>query len=197
MMKRPRSPIGALTAWQGLFDRANLRKGERVLVHGGSGAVGVFAIQLARRTGAHVVTTVSARNFDFPAQLGADEMIDYRTQLFEESSGQVDVVFDTVGGETLKRSWSLLKPGGRMVTIAANSEGTKDERIEKAFLIVEPSAAQLTEISRLLDARELKCFVDVVVPLNKASDAYCGRLEERKGRGKIVLSMENQPACRV
>jgi NADPH:quinone reductase-like Zn-dependent oxidoreductase len=84
-----------------------------------------------------------------------------------------------------------------MITIAANSEGTKDQRVEKAFFIVEPSTAQLAEISRLFDASELRCVVDAVVPLNKASDAYCGRLEERKGRGKIVLSMENQPACRV
>jgi Zinc-binding dehydrogenase len=83
----------------------------------------------------------------------------------------VDIVFDTVGGETLKRSWSLLKPRGRMVTIAAESEGTKDERIEKAFFIVEPNQKELTEISRLLDSGELQCFVDAVVPFVRASDA--------------------------
>jgi len=112
-------PIGALTAWQGLFDRAKLQCGDRVLIHGGSGGVGVFAIQLARRAGAHVITTAPSRNFDFLSHLGADEMIDYRSGRFEESAHEVDVVFDTVGGETLKRSWRLLKPGGRMVTIAA------------------------------------------------------------------------------
>ena len=113
-------PSAALTAWQGLFERARRHAGERMLIHGGSGAVGVFAIQLARRAGAYVVTTASARNFDFLSQLGANEVIDDRTERFEDNVRDVDVVFDTVGGELLKRSWSLLKPLGRMVTIAAD-----------------------------------------------------------------------------
>ena len=182
-------PIGALTAWQGLFDRAKIRSGERVLVHGGAGAVGVFAIQLARRAGAHLITTGSPRNFDFLAELGADEILDYHTQNFENGLGQVDVVFDLVGGDTLKRSWGLLKPDGRMVTIAANSEGTKDHRVEKAFFIVEPSQLQLTDIARLLDSGELQCFVDTIVPVAKASQAYSGKLTTRTGRGKVVLSV--------
>jgi NADPH:quinone reductase-like Zn-dependent oxidoreductase len=184
-------PIGALTAWQGLFERAKLQAGERILIHGGSGSVGVFAIQLARRAGAHVITTASARNFDFLSQLGADEVIDYRTDRFEDRARDIDVVFDAVGGETLKRSWSLLKPRGRVVTIAADSEGTKDERIEKAFFIVEPNQKELTEISRLLDSGDLQCFVDAVVPFDRASDAYCGTIKERRGRGKLVLSIVN------
>jgi NADPH:quinone reductase-like Zn-dependent oxidoreductase len=97
-----------------------------------------------------VITTASSRNFDFLSQLGANEVIDYRLDRFEDRARDLDVVFDAVGGETLKRSWSLLKPQGRMVTIAADSEGTKDERIEKAFFIVEPNQKELTEISRLL-----------------------------------------------
>ena len=181
-------PIGALTAWQGLFDRAKLRSGERVLIHGGAGAVGVFAIQLSRRVGAHVVTTASPRNFDFLSKLGANDLLDYH-QRFEEGLDQFDVVFDLVGGDTLERSWSLLKPDGRMVTIAAKSEGTKDDRIEKAFFIVEPNHQQLTEISHLLDAGELLCFVDTVVPFANASEAYAGKLTPRKGRGKVVLSV--------
>jgi NADPH:quinone reductase-like Zn-dependent oxidoreductase len=172
-----------------LLERAKLEAGERILIHGGSEAAGVFAIQLARRAGAHVITTASARNFDFLSQLGANEVIDYRTERFEDSARDVDVVFDTVGGETLKRSWSLLKPQGRAVTIAADSEGTKDERIEKAFFIVEPNQKELAEISRLLDTGELQCFVDAVVPFDGASDAYCGIIEERRGRGKMVLSI--------
>lgn len=184
-------PIGALTAWQGLFDRAKLRAGERILVHGGSGGVGIFAIQLARRSGAHVISTASAGNLDFLSKLGADEVIDYRSGRSEEIAHGMDVVFDTVGGETLQRSWSLLKPGGRLVTIAADNEGTKDPRREAAFFIVESNQKQLTEISRLLDAGELQCFVDAVVPLAKASDAYGGSVKKRQGRGKIVLSMAN------
>ena len=184
-------PIGALTAWQGLVDRAKLQATERILIHGGSGAVGVFAIQIARRAGAHVITTASARNFDFLAKLGANEVIDYRTHRFEEKVQPVDVVFDSIGGETLNRSWSLLKPNGRMVTIASASEGNKDERIEKAFFIVEPNRKHLSEIALLFGAGLLQCFVDAVVPLAKASDAYSGSIPERRGRGKVVLSIVN------
>lgn len=183
-------PIGALTAWQGLFDRAKLRAGERILIHGGSGSVGVFAVQLARRAGAHVAATASQRNFSLLSQLGADELIDYGSERFEERVRDLDVIFDTVGGETLRRSWGLLKPGsGRMVTIAASSEGTRDARTEKAFFIVEPNREQLTEIARLLDAGELQCFVDAVVPFANAADAYFGTIAGRSGRGKSVLSI--------
>ena len=183
-------PIGALTAWQGWFERARLQAGERVLIHGGAGAVGIFAVQLAKRAGAHVLTTASARNFSFLASLGADECIDYRTGRFEETVREVDVVFDGVGGETLRRSWGVLKPGsGRLVTIAADSEGTKDARIEKAFFIVEPKAPQLAEIARLLDAGELHCCVDAVVPFASAADAYLGAFAGRLGRGKMVLAV--------
>jgi NADPH:quinone reductase-like Zn-dependent oxidoreductase len=182
-------PISALTAQQGLFDHAKLRSGERVLIHGGSGAVGIFAIQLARRAGAHVITTGSSRNLDLLRELGAQEVIDYRTDRFEQRAGKVDVVFDAVGGDTLARSWDLLTSGGRAVTIAANSEGTNDERIKKAFFIVTPNRDQLKEIADLLNKKELRCFVDGAVPLEKASEAYCGKASERKGRGKTVLSL--------
>ena len=182
-------PIGALTAWQGLFARAKLRRGERILVHGGSGAVGLFAIQLARRAGAHVITTASARNFELLSQLGADQMIDYTQERFEEHTRDIDVVFDTVGGETLKRSWDLLKPTGRMVTIAADSERTKEPRTEQAFFIVEPDSRQLAEISRLLDSGEVRCFVDAVVPMARAAEAYSRRIEGRRGYGKVVISV--------
>ena len=182
-------PIGALTAWQGLIDRAKLQPGERILCHGGSGAVGVFAIQLARRIGAHVITTASARNFDFLTQLGAAECIDYHTDRFEEKVGNVDVIFDAVGGETLKRSWDLLKPGGRLVTIAADSEGTNDKRIEKAFFIVETNSKQLADVAALIDQGELQAVVDAIVPLENAAEAYGGKIRNRKGRGKVVLTV--------
>jgi NADPH:quinone reductase-like Zn-dependent oxidoreductase len=182
-------PIGALTAWQGLFDRAKLKSGERVLVHGGSGAVGLFAIQLAKRAGARIATTASARNFGLLSRLGVEELTDYRTERFEDRVRPVDVVFDAVGGETLKRSWDLLKPAGRMVTIAADSERNADHRTEEAFFIVEPNQEQLAEIARLLDAAEIEPFVDCVVPFSEASEAYFGRIEGRRGYGKVVLSL--------
>src|SRR5262245_57956580 len=114
--------------WQGLFDRANLQPGETVLVHGGAGGVGVYAIQLAQLHGARVIATASAKNRDFVEDLGAGQVIDYTTSRFEELVHAVDVVFDAVGGETLDRSWSVLGDGGRLVTIAATAEQSTDLR---------------------------------------------------------------------
>jgi NADPH:quinone reductase-like Zn-dependent oxidoreductase len=182
-------PIGALTAWQGLFDRSKLRRGERVLIHGGSGAVGVFAIQLARRAGAHVITTASARNTEFLERIGANKVIDYKSARFEDRVREVDVVFDGVGGAALQRSWQVLKPAGRLVTIAADSEGTHDERTKAAFFIVEMNRQQLTELASLLDRGELKSFVDGIVPFSEASAAYLGAAERKSGRGKLVIAV--------
>jgi NADPH:quinone reductase-like Zn-dependent oxidoreductase len=179
-------PIGALTAWQGLFDRAKLQPGERVLVHGGAGAVGIFAVQLAKLHGARVMATASARDFDFVASLGAEQVIDYGASRFEEAAREVDVVFDTVGGETLQRSWGVLKTSGRMVTIAASEETAADERVKKAFFIVEPNQKQLAEIAGLLDARRLQTFVAGTVPLSKAAEAYSGSIR-RRFAGKLVV----------
>ena len=145
------TPISALTAWHGLVERAGLAAGERVLIHGAAGGVGTFAVQLACWRGARVTGTASAANLDFVRSLGADEVIDYRAERFEDVVRDVDVVFDTVGGETLERSWGVLKPGGRLVTVAASGERTTDERIRAAYFIVEPSRAQLMEIARLID----------------------------------------------
>jgi NADPH:quinone reductase-like Zn-dependent oxidoreductase len=181
-------PISALTAWQGLFDRGGLESGQRVLIHGGSGGVGVFAVQLAHWRGAHVIATASARNLDFVREIGADEVIEYKITRFEEVVRDVDVVFDSVGGETLERSWRVLNPGGRAVTIAAQSEATKDARTRAAFFIVEPNRAQLSEIARLLDGGTLQSFVEAVFPLDDARQAYARAL--RGGmRGKIVLQV--------
>jgi NADPH:quinone reductase-like Zn-dependent oxidoreductase len=185
-------PIGALTAWQGLFERARLQAGERVLVHGGAGAVGVFAIQLARLHGAHVITTASARNHAFVSQLGADQVIDYRAVRFEESVRDMDVVFDTVGGDTLRRSWGVLKPGGRMITIAADSETSTDERVKQAFFLVEPNQTQLTQIGDQLEKGDLQPVVDAVLPLTRASEAYTGEVRQRRGCGKLVVAVAAQ-----
>jgi NADPH:quinone reductase-like Zn-dependent oxidoreductase len=178
-------PIGALTAWQGLFDRAGLRAGERVLVHGGAGGVGVFAVQLARWRGARVTATASAANRDFVRGLGADEVIDYRAERFEDRARGVDVVFDTVGGETLERSWGVLGPGGRLVTVAASGEGATDERTRKAFFIVEPSRAQLEEVARLIDGGAVRQVVGAVFPFRETRQAY----RHKPARGKVVLQV--------
>ena len=180
-------PIGALTAWQGLMDHARLKPGERILIHGGAGAVGVFAIQLARNLGAQIISTTSIRTLDFVAHLGAHQVIDYKGNAFEEKVHDVDVVFDCVGGETLQRSWSVLRPGGRMITIAASAEATDDQRTKDAFFIVEPIQQQLVEVGRSLDEGKLRVFVDMEIPLSDAPAAYNQKLVRRLGYGKTVV----------
>ena len=165
-------PISALTAWQGLLDRARVQAGDRVLVHGGAGAVGAYAVQLARLHGARVIATASAGDAAFVREMGAEQVIDYRASRFEQCVSDMDVVFDTVGGETLKRSWSVLKPQGRMITIASAEENAADPQSKEAFFIVEPSRKQLTLIANLLDTAELATVVDSVVPLSRAPEAY-------------------------
>lgn len=184
-------PISALTAWQGLIERGELRPGQRVLIHGASGGVGVFAVQLARDWGAYVVASAAARNRDFVIQLGANEVIDYTSQRFDELTSDIDIVFDGVGGDTFERSFRVIKPGGRVVTIAASEEAAAatDERRKNAFFIVKPNQKQLVEVSNLIDAGKLKPFVDAVVPLSDAAAAYDGSLKNRQGRGKIVVEI--------
>jgi NADPH:quinone reductase-like Zn-dependent oxidoreductase len=184
-------PIGALTAWQGLLERAKIQPGERVLIHGAAGAVGIFAVQLAHLRGSHVIGSASSANLELIAKLGADEVIDYRASRFEDRTQKVDVVFDGVGGETLARSWSMLKPGGRMVTIAAGGNAG-DQRSQDAFFIVEPNQKQLTEVAKLLDSGELKTFVGAMVPLAEASSAYSGAVPNKRGSGKMVIVINDQ-----
>jgi NADPH:quinone reductase-like Zn-dependent oxidoreductase len=183
-------PISALTAWQGLVERARVREGETVLIHGGAGGVGSFAVQLAKLGRAHVITTASERNRSFLMQLGADDVIDYHAQNFAKLVSKVDVVFDTVGGETLARSWDLLAPGGRMVSVSSNSENVDDERTKKAFFIVEPNGDQLTKIAELLDQGRLHVVVDAILPCTQADRAYTGNVVPRLGRGKVVILAE-------
>ena len=179
-------PIAALTAWEGLYSRAALRSGDRVLIHGGAGAVGTFAVQLARLRGAYVIATASAANRSFVEELGADEVIDYQATRFESIARDMDVVFDVIGGETLARSWGLLKPNGRMVTIASSGESSSEARVKNAFFIVAPNADQLAELARMVVSGELRAVIDAVVPMPRSADAYAGRFPGQ-GRGKIVV----------
>ena len=180
-MEAAAAPIGLLTAWQGLHSQVKLQSGERILIHGGAGAVGLFAVQLAKLQGAYVIATSSQANIVFVNRLGADEVIDYRARRFEEV-GPVDVIFDTVGGETLDRSWGVLKPGGRLVTIAAEAESSTDERIKKAFFIVEQNGQQLASLGKLFDSGNLKASIKAEVPLEKADAAYSGSVTGHPGK---------------
>jgi len=184
-------PIGLLTAWQGLGLRAKLQKGERALIHGGAGAVGLFAVQLAKSQGAHVIATSSKANLDFVRQLGANEVIDYRERRFEEA-GAFDVIFDTVGGETLDRSWGLLKNGGRLVTIAANAESSTDPRAKSAFFIVEQDGEQLAALAKLFDSGKLKAFVKAELPMEEADHAYSGSITGKPGK-LVIRTREYRP----
>jgi NADPH:quinone reductase-like Zn-dependent oxidoreductase len=179
------TPISALTAWQGLIERARLCTGERVLVHGAAGAVGAFAVQIARWRGAHVIGTASAHNLDYVRDIGAEQVIDYGAERFEDAVREADVVFDTVGGEILARSWGVLKPGGRMITIAASGEQTSDPKVRDAFFIVEPNALQLAVLASLIDGGEIRPEVGAIFPLNQARQAY----EHEPSRGKVALEV--------
>jgi NADPH:quinone reductase-like Zn-dependent oxidoreductase len=188
-------PISALTAWQGLIERARLQPGERVLVHGGAGAVGAYAIQIARLHGARVIATASASSTAFVERLGAQQVIDRSTR-FESALAPVDIVFDTVGGDVLQRSWTIIKPRGRVVTIPASEENSSDPRVRDAFFVVEPNAWQLSLIAGLLESRQLRPCVDAVIPLSQAPDAYAGKVL-RQHRGKVVVTVSNSTLRRM
>ena len=183
-------PLAGLTAWQGLFDHGHLQAGQTVLIHGGSGGVGHFAIQFAKVTGAWVLTTVSAQNIDFVSELGADRAIDYRSQRFEEIARDVDLVLDLVGGETQERSWSVLKPGGILVTALGepSQEKAAQHGVRGIGFRAQPNPAQLIEIGRLIDAEKVRPVVSATYPLAEARYAH-EQLERGHVRGKIVLGI--------
>lgn len=182
-------PISALTAWQGLFDRAMLKAGERVLIHGGAGAVGAYVVQFAKQHGAEVVATASASNLEFVKSLGAHTVLDYKTASFE-TLPPVDVIYDAAGGDALIKSLPLLKSGGRAITVASNHEGSDDERIKKAFFIVEPNQKQLIDIGALIDQGKILPFVGAEVSLSQAPAAYTGQVPRPARRGKIVVVID-------
>lgn len=182
-------PLTALTAWQALFERASLVAGQTVLIHGAAGGVGVFAVQLAHWAGAHVIATASASNRDFLHELGANEVIDYTTTRFEDGVHDVDLVFDTVGGDTFQRSWQVIKPGGVLVTIVSpppSSENANARGIRLFWFIVEPNRDELIQIGALIDAGHLRPIIDTVVPLSQARQAF-EQGARGHSRGKIVL----------
>ena len=181
-------PLSALTAWQALFDQGDLARGQHVLVHGGAGGVGSFAVQLARWRGARVTATSSARDAGLVRELGADVVIDYRTQRFEDILADMDFVFDTVGGETWERSWDVLGPRGRLVSVAVPRppEHKTDNGRRAIWFIVKQDREQLREIGRLIDAGQLRPIVSAELPLARGQEAY-GPKGHRSGPGKVVL----------
>ncbi len=196
LVRRPRTlnhvesasiPLAALSAWQGLFDHGALKAGERVMIHGATGGVGQFATQLARRTGAEVIATTSAANLARARQLGAGEVVDHATTSLEEAIEPVDLVFDTAGGARLAASPRMLKPGGRLVSVAEEPPPADTERrIEPIYFVVEPKRDQLLELSAAAEAGELRSEVDSVFELEDARAAFERSLASDK-RGKVVI----------
>lgn len=183
-------PLTALTAWQALFDTAKLEAGQTVLIHGGSGGVGTMAVQLAKWKGARVIATASAENQDYLKELGVDVAVDYKAQKFEDVARDVDVVLDTVGGETRERSWGAMKKGGILVSIVGPVSGERAEAagVRGANILVRPDGAQLAEIGRLMEEGKVKAVVSAELPLSEAQKAH-EMIETRHTRGKIVLKV--------
>jgi len=187
-------PLSALTAWQALFDQAHLAAGQTVLIQGAAGGVGVFAVQLAHWAGAQIIATASAHNRDFLRELGANEVIDYTTTRFEEVVQSVDIVFDTVGGDTLAHSWQVVKPGGMLVSVVSpppSADAIKGHDVRFAWFVVQPNREQLVQIGALIDAGRIRPIIDTVFPLAQARQAY---EQGAKGhtRGKIVLRVVDE-----
>jgi NADPH:quinone reductase-like Zn-dependent oxidoreductase len=183
-------PLAASTAWQALIDTAKLEAGQTVLIHGGSGGVGAFAVQIAKARGAKVIATASAANQEFLRQLGADVAIDYASQKFEDLAKDVDVVLDTVGGETQKRSITVLKKGGILVSIVGGPDRAAFEAagVRGVGILVRPDADTLEELTKLIEAGQLKVFVSQTFPLSEAAKAH-EQIATKHTRGKIVLKI--------
>lgn len=182
-------PLAALTAWQSLYDFANITAGERVLIHAGAGGVGSFAIQLAKLRGAHVITTASSRNVEFVRALGADEVIDYTQQDFS-ALRDIDVVFDTMGGEIQQQSWQVLKPNGRLVSIVSAPDSAMAEKyqVTPLFCFVKPSSTQLAALAALFDTGKLRVEIERSYPLSEIVHAH-EHSESGRTRGKIVIDI--------
>lgn len=187
-------PIVGLTAWQALVDTAKLSAGQTVLIHGGSGGVGSFAIQIAKARGAKVIATASTANQDLLKELGADTAVDYTKQKFEDIAKDVDVVLDSIGKDTLARSYGVVKKGGFIVSLVARPNQTELDKhgIHGAALSVEPNSDELAEIGRLIDEEKIRVIVSQTFPLSEAMKAQ-EQVATGHTRGKIVLKIADEP----
>ncbi|NKJ09059.1 NADP-dependent oxidoreductase [Rhizobium sp. SG741] len=207
-------PLVALTAWQALVDRANLKKGQKILIHAGSGGVGAIAIQLAKHIGATVATTTSTANVDLVGSLGADVVVDYKKDDFENVLQGYDVVLNSLGKDTLEKSLRVLKPGGKLISISgppdpefARESGSgwllrqamrllsfsirrksKRHRVSYSFLFMKPSSGQLEQIASLIEAGAIRPVVDRVFPFEKTNEALA-YVETGRARGKVVIAV--------
>lgn len=188
------APSVALTAWQAIVDTANIQSGQSVLIHGASGGVGMFAVPFAKIRGAKAYATASTANQDFLKQLGADIAIDYKTQKFEDIAKDVDVVIDGVGGETLARSYPIVKKGGIVVSLTDRVDPAQLAKygVRGTSLIVQNNGDELAQIGKLIDEGKIKVMVSETFPLADANKAQA-KADLGHTRGKIVLKVRDEP----
>ena len=186
------TPVSALAAWRSLFDLGHLQSGQRILIHGGSGGVGHFAVQLAKWKGAYIIATASTKNEELLRKLRADETIDYTSQNFEDVVHNVDVVLDTIGGETQERSWRVLKKGGALISLVRPPSDQKARQFGARGIMcsVQPDGAQLSKIAKLIDSAKLKPIIDRILPLSEARRAH-ELSQDGHIRGKLVLRVKD------
>ena len=199
VVRKPRSidhihaagvPHASLTAWTALIGVGNLSAGQTVLIHGAAGGVGHMAVQIAKGRGARVIGTASGFNQDFLLGLGVDEFVDYTTTRFEDVAQGVDLVFDTIGGDTQERSWSTLKPGGMLVSVVQppSEERARALGVQASMAGANPNPAVLAEFAGMIDAGKIRPYVSKVLPLSEARQAH-EMISARHTRGKIVLQV--------
>ena len=186
-------PVVAVTAWQMLFDYAQAQSGQAVLIHGAAGNVGAYAVQLAKHAGLQVFATAGSADLDYVRSLGADGIVNYKTTRFEEAAPAVDVVVDTVGGETRNRSYGVLKQGGILVSVVSPFPQTPSPPagVRAAFFLVEVTTDRLNTIAKLFDSGRLACQVGTVLPLDQARTAHEMLAGAPHKRGRIVLRIGN------
>jgi NADPH:quinone reductase-like Zn-dependent oxidoreductase len=188
-------PVIAATAWQGLFDQAQLKAGQTVLIHGAAGNVGAYAVQMARRAGIRIIATAAADDLDYVRELGADTVVDYQTQRFENVARDADAVLDLVGGETQTRSFQVLRQGGKLISAVSQPDQdlAKSHGVDAIFFLVKVTTRYLTEIAGLIDSGELSTQVGTIIPLADAHEAHL-MLEGIRPvpKGKIVLAVDTR-----
>ncbi len=184
-------PLAGVSALQALEEYANLKKGQKILIHGGAGGIGSFAIQLAKHMGAYVATTVSEENKKFARQLGADKVIDYKNESFENLLHDYDAVFDTVGGETYTRSFKVIKKGGIIVSMVEkpNDELSKQYGVKALAQGTDVNTQRLARLAGIIDNGAVKVHIDKEFPLEQANEAFA-HLEKGHPRGKVVVKVK-------
>lgn len=183
---------GAETAWEALFSKGKLKKGQRVLIHGASGGVGHFAVQLAKWKGSHVVGTASSKNQHFLKEIGVDQAIDYTVQKFEKEVTQVDLVIDLIGGETQSKSWSIIKPGGKLVSLIGINDkvASKYPLVTAIYSQTSPALKELAQLSELMANGTINTEIEALFPLEQVREAT-KKCESGHGRGRILLQIND------